>query len=139
MIAKYDWDLIGRLKYEDGLTWAEVARKVDAGVPGGSLAKQYSDRRARQRQGLMPGGTRRTVDGSTPSLGEFVRQNRMDVKRASCPICAHFDLDVRRQLADASNQGITRKEQIAWLEAVHHNRVTTHQLSAHFQGRHDDD
>jgi len=139
VVAKHDWDLIERLKYDDGLTWREVAQTVNAGVSGDSLAKQYSDRRAYQRRGVVSGGTRQPADGSTPSLGDFVRQNRLDVKRASCPICAHLDLDVRRQLADASTQGITRKEQIAWLEAVHHNRVTTHQLSAHFQGRHDDD
>lgn len=139
MLAKYDWDLIERLKYEDGLTWAEVAQEVSAGVSGDSLAKQYADRKKYQQRRLVSTAMRRGTNGGPASLGEFVRRSRLDVKRASCPICAHLDPDVRRQLADASAQGITRKEQIAWLEAVHHTRVTTHQLSAHFQGRHDDD
>jgi hypothetical protein len=73
------------------------------------------------------------------SLAEFTQQKRLDQKRAACPVCINLDEDVRSQLAAASGQGITRKEQMAWLEEVFGLRVTTHQLSAHFQGRHDDD
>lgn len=133
MKRKYDWDAIENLR-DAGLTWPQVVEELGLDIGHKSLSKQHSQRR--RRTGVIRERPRGNSD--TPSLAEFAREKRMDVRRASCPICAHLDADVRQQLAEASAQGITRKEQMAWLEEVFGLRVTTHQLSAHFQGRHDD-
>jgi len=71
------------------------------------------------------------------ALVDHVREKRLDQKRALCPVCK-LDKGVRDQLAEASAQGITRKEQVAWLEDVIGVRLTSAQLNAHFSGRHDE-
>ena len=77
------------------------------------------------------------TEGRVMALVDHVRERRLDQKRALCPVCK-LDRSVRDQLAEASAQGITRKEQVAWLEEVIGVRLTTPQLNTHFSGRHDD-
>ena len=71
------------------------------------------------------------------ALLDHAREKRLDQRRAMCQVCK-LDQGVRDQLAEASAQGITRKEQVAWLEDVVGARLTTAQLNAHFSGRHDE-
>ena len=71
------------------------------------------------------------------ALLDHAREKRLDQRRAMCQVCK-LDQGVRDQLAEASAQGITRKEQVAWLEDVIGVRLTTPQLNTHFSGRHDE-
>lgn len=78
-----------------------------------------------------------TKEERVMALVDHAREKRLDMKRALCPVCK-LDRGVRDQLAEASAQGITRKEQVAWLEDIVGVRLNVSQVNAHFAGRHDE-
>ena len=78
-----------------------------------------------------------TKEERVMALVDHAREKRLDMKRALCPVCK-LDRGVRDQLAEASAQGITRKEQVAWLEDIVGVRLSVSQVNAHFAGRHDE-
>lgn len=76
-----------------------------------------------------------SVSADTPSLNlvAFMRQKR----REACCVC-HLSADVRSQLNTATDKGIRRKDVLEWLHAVVGVSITDAELTAHKNGRHDD-
>jgi hypothetical protein len=72
------------------------------------------------------------IDAST-SLVEFARKQR----QKDCPVCA-LDTEIRAQLRSASDKGIRRPVQLAWLREVHRSSVTDADLTSHYSAKHDD-
>lgn len=77
------------------------------------------------------------TEAKVMALVDHAREKRMEQKRALCPVCK-LSAEVRRQLAEAGDRGITRKEQVAWLKEAVGADITISQLTTHFSGRHDE-
>lgn len=58
-------------------------------------------------------------------------------KRAACPVCQLSDT-VRRQLVEAREKGIRRRDQLEWLRVEVGADITDADLTQHVNGRHDE-
>lgn len=70
-----------------------------------------------------------------PSLTDFVRDRRLEQKRANCPVCQLPD-DVQEQIHRASERKIRRTEVLAWLNATLGHPIKDVDLTAHYNARH---
>jgi len=69
----------------------------------------------------------------TLNLVDFMREKR----RKACPVCK-LPVEIRAQLATASDRGIKRKDVLEWLHTVVGVDITNDELTAHRNGGHDD-
>lgn len=135
---KYDWQKIEELR-ERGMTWQEVIDELGLDAKPDTMSKNFSNRKSRKSHNAAAVAEgAKVVTKSSTSLLEFANAKERAMKREACVICK-LPAQVRAQLAQAGERGITRKMQIAWLQEVHRVKVGTSDLQAHFLGRHDDD